>query len=83
MSIWVTRSDCATRRIGEPKECFDPKAMDGRFEFISIEEGVQSLIGPDEIVIGLSTSRRVMKGAKLVGYIQVCDVKPEILFTPC
>ena len=82
MSIWVIRNDCATRRIGEPKECFDPKAMDGRFEFISVDEGIQSLIAPDEIVIGSSASRRVMKGAKLVGYIQVCDVKPGIPFTP-
>jgi hypothetical protein len=50
--------------------------MDGRFEFLSIEEGIQSLIGPDEIVIGSSTSRLVMKGARLVGYIQVCDTSP-------
>jgi hypothetical protein len=76
MSKWVFRNDCATRRIGEARECFDPNAMDGRFEFLSIEEGVQSLVGPDEIVIGSSTSRLVMKGARLVGYIQVCDTSP-------
>jgi hypothetical protein len=50
--------------------------MDGRFDFQSIEEGIQSLIGPGEIVIGSSASRLVMKGAKLVGYIQVCDALP-------
>ena len=50
--------------------------MDGSFEFQSIEEGVRSLIGPDEIVLGSSTKRRVMKGARLVGYIEVCDASP-------
>ena len=76
MSKWVVRNDCATHRVGEPRECFDPKAMDGRFDFLSIEEGIQSLIGPDEIVIGSSSSRLVMRGARLVGYIQVCDTAP-------
>jgi hypothetical protein len=76
MSKWVMRNDCATRRVGEARECFDPNAMDGRFEFLSVEEGIQSLIDPDEFVIGTSASRLVMKGARLVGYIQVCDTSP-------
>jgi hypothetical protein len=76
MSKWVVRNDCAIHRVGNPKECFDPKAMDGRFEFLTVEEGIQSLIGPDEIVIGSSASRLVMNGAKLVGYIQICDTSP-------
>jgi hypothetical protein len=76
MSKWVIRNDCATHRVGEPRECFDPNATDGGLAFLSIEEGVQSLIGPDEIVIGSSTSRLVIKGARLVGYIQVCDTSP-------
>jgi len=76
MSKWVIRNDCATHRVGDPKECFDPNAMDGSFEFPSIEEGVRSLVGPDEIVVGSSTSRRVMMGARLVGYIEVCDAAP-------
>jgi hypothetical protein len=76
MSKWVSRNDCATNQVGEPRECFDPNAKDGRFEFISVEEGVQSLVGPDEIVIGLSKSRLVMKGARLVGYIQIWDSSP-------
>jgi hypothetical protein len=79
MSKWVLRSDCATQRVGEPRECFDPAAMDGRFECLSIEEGVQSLIGPDETVIGSAASRIVMKGAALVGYIQICDTSPEFV----
>lgn len=76
MSKWVIRNDCATQRVGDARECFDPNAMDGRFEFLSVEEGIQSLIGPDEIVIGTSASRLVMNGARLVGYIQVCDTSP-------
>jgi hypothetical protein len=76
MSKWVVRNDCAIHRVGNPKECFDPTAMDGRFEFLTIEEGIQSLIGPDEIVVGSSASRLVMNGAKLVGYIQICDTSP-------
>jgi hypothetical protein len=77
MSKWVIRNDTATHRVGDPKECFDPNAMDGSFEFQSIEEGVQSLLGPDEVVVvGSSTTRRVMRGARLVGYIEVCDASP-------
>ncbi len=76
MSKWVIRNDCAARLVVDPKECFDPNAMDGRFEFLSIEEGIQSLIGPDEIVIGSSASRRVMNGARLVGYIQIGEASP-------
>ena len=76
MSKWVVRNDCSTHRVGEARECLDPHAMHGRFEFPSIDEGVQSLIGPDETVIGSSSSRLVMKGSRLVGYIQVCDTIP-------
>jgi len=80
MSKWVIRNDCATRRVGGPKECFDPNAKDGSFEFQSIEEGVRSLIGPDETVVGSSAKRRVMRGARLVGYIEVCDPSPQLRF---
>jgi hypothetical protein len=73
MSKWVIRNDCTSRIVGEPRQCFDPNAMDGRYEFLSIEAGIQSLISPDEIVIGASGSRRVMNGARVVGYIRVCD----------
>lgn len=76
MSKWVVRNDCAARRVGDPRECFDPTAMDGSFEFPSIEEGVRSLVGPDEIVVGSSIRRRVMIGARLVGYIEVSDASP-------
>jgi hypothetical protein len=76
MSKWVIRNDCARRRVGAPKECFDPNAMDGSFEFPSIEEGVRSLIGPNEIAVGQSPKRLVMRGARLVGYIEVCDAPP-------
>jgi len=82
MSKWVLRSDCTTQMVGEPRECFDPKAMDGNFELVSIEQGVQSLIDPHEIVIGSSSSRLVMNGARLVGYIQVCDTFPETRVIP-
>jgi hypothetical protein len=61
-------------------ECFDPNTMDGSFELPSIEDGVRSLVGPDEIVIGSWTQRRVMLGAKLVGYIQICDASPYTSF---
>jgi hypothetical protein len=73
MSKWVIRNDCTSRIVGEPRQCFDPNAMDGRYEFLSIEEGIQSLISPDEIVVGASGPRRVMNGARVVGYIRVCD----------
>jgi hypothetical protein len=77
MSKWVSRNDCAAKQVGVPRECFDPHAMDGKFELISVEEGVQSLIAANEIVIGLSMSRLVMNGARLVGYIQIGDTSPE------
>lgn len=35
--------------------------MDGSIEFINIEKGVQSLIGPDELVVGTFTRRRLMR----------------------
>jgi hypothetical protein len=76
MSKWVFRNDCAIRRVGQPIECFDPNEMNGSFVFLSIEEGVHSLIGPEEIVIGCLTSRLVMKGARCVGYIEVRDTSP-------
>jgi hypothetical protein len=82
MSKWVLRNDCMTQMVGEPRECFDPKAMDGNFELVSIEQGVQSLIDSHEIVIGSSSSRLVMNGARLVGYIQVCDTFPETQVSP-
>ena len=76
MSKWVVRNDCATHRVGDARECFDPDAMDGRFEFLSVEQGIRSLLDPHESVIGTSASRLVMNGARLVGYIQVCDTSP-------
>jgi len=50
--------------------------MNGSFEFLSVEEAIHSLVGPDEVVIGSSTKRQVMRGAKVVGYIEVFDVLP-------
>jgi hypothetical protein len=82
MSKWVLRNDCTTHMVGEPRECFDPNAMGGDFELVSIEQGIQSLIDQHEIVIGCSSSRLVMNGARLVGYIQVCDTLPEVRVSP-
>ncbi len=76
MSKWVIRNDCATHRVGAPIECFDPTAMDGSFDFLSIEEGIRSLIRADETVVVSSTERRVMRGTKLVGYIEIRDASP-------
>jgi hypothetical protein len=76
MSKWVIRKDCAAHRVGDPIECFDPNARDGSFQFLSIEEGIRSLIRPDEIVVGSSAERWVMRGAKLVGYIEIRDASP-------
>ena len=76
MSKWVVRNDSATHRVGNPIECFDPEARDGSFKFLSIEEGIRSLIGPGETVVGSSKRRLVMLGVRLVGYIEICDALP-------
>jgi hypothetical protein len=76
MSKWVIRSDPATHQVGNPIECFDPDARDGSFKFLSIEEGIRSLIRPNETVIGSSSRRLVMIGATLVGYIEIYDALP-------
>jgi hypothetical protein len=76
MTRWVIRTDTASRLIGQPIECSDPDAMDCTGEIPTIEECVQSLVAADEIAIGHSSKRAVMKGAKLVAFIEIRNSRP-------
>jgi hypothetical protein len=76
MSKWVIRTDAAARPIGQPMECFDPDAMDATGEIPTIDECVQSLVAEDEIVIGHTSKRAVMKGPKLVAFIEIRNSLP-------
>ena len=76
MSKWVIRTDTAARLVGQPMECSDPDAMESAGGIPTIDECVQRLVAPDEIALGHTFKRPVMKGAKLVAFIEIRNSPP-------
>ena len=73
MSKCVFRTDLRQQPTGQPLPCIDVSEILYRPAAHTINECVQMLLSPDEICLGFSEKRSVMRGARLVGYIRIID----------
>jgi hypothetical protein len=73
MSKCVFRTDLRQQPVGEPLPCIDASEIFFRPAARTVNECVQMLVASDEICLGLSEKRSVMRGARVVGYIRVVD----------
>ena len=70
----VFRTDLGHKKVSEPISCVEVSEMFYRNAGPTVEECVQMLIAHDEICLGGSDQRKIMQGARLVGYIRVVDI---------
>jgi hypothetical protein len=73
MSKCVFRTDLRQQPVSEPLPCIDLSEILYRPAARTIEECVHMLVAHDEICLGTSESRKVMQGARVVGYIRIVD----------
>ena len=70
MSKCVFRTDLQLRPVGNALPCIDPSELFFRPTELTVNEAVHMLLTRDEICVGVSERRAVMRGAKVVGYIR-------------
>jgi hypothetical protein len=73
MSKCVFRTDLKLRPVSESLLCIDPIEMFCRPGMPTVEQCVQLLVAHDEICLGMSDRRKVMRGPRQVGYILIVD----------
>jgi len=73
MSKHVFRTDLSQRPVGEPLSCIDVCEIFFRPNMPTVEQGVHSLLIGDEICLGVSDKRAVMRGPRVVGYVRIVD----------
>jgi hypothetical protein len=73
MSKCVFRTDLSQRPVSEPLFCIDAVDMFFRPGMPTVEQCVQMLVSKDEICLGVSDRRAIMRGAKVVGYVRIID----------
>jgi hypothetical protein len=71
----VFRKDLRNRPVGQPLPCIDASDLFFRPELPTVEECVQMLLAADEICLGASQKRAIMQGPRVVGYIQIVDLR--------
>lgn len=75
MSKHVFRTDLRQRPVSEPLSCIDGIEILSRPNMPTVEQSVQSLLIGDEICLGLTDKRTVMRGPRVVGYVRIVDAR--------
>jgi hypothetical protein len=70
----VYRTDLRQQPVSELLSCVDVSEIFHCCIGPTIEECVQMLVAHDEICLGRTDKRHVMKGPRLVGYIRIVDL---------
>jgi hypothetical protein len=73
MSKYVFRTDLRQQPVSEPLPCIEPSQLFYQPSAHTVEECVHMLLSHDEICLGASEKRKIMQGARLVGYIRIAD----------
>ena len=73
MSKCVFRTDLSLRPMGEALFCIDAVDMFFRPGMPTVEQCVHLLLAPEEICLGVSDKRAIMRGPKVVGYVRIID----------
>jgi len=71
MSKCVFRTDLKLQPVSEPLFCVDALDLFFRPGMPTVEECVHLLVARDEICLGMSDKRTVMRGPVPVGYIRI------------
>lgn len=71
MTKCVFRTDLKLRPVSEPLFCIDAIDMFYRPGMPTVEQCVSLLVARDEICLGMTDKRVVMRGPKPVGYIRI------------
>jgi hypothetical protein len=73
MAKCVFRTDLKFQPVSEPLYCVEAIDLFYRPGMPTVEECVQLLVQRDEISLGMSDQRAIMRGPNLVGYIRIVD----------
>lgn len=73
MSKCVYRTDLRQQPVSGPLFCIDAIDMFFRPDMPTVERCVHMLLAHDEICLGASDKRAIMKGARVVGYVRIVD----------
>jgi hypothetical protein len=76
MPKWVIRKDLALNTSGAPLLCQDPDELAFDPSHPTIEECVSRLLQGDEICLSGASKRHIMRGTRLVGYIEIAARDP-------
>jgi len=73
MSKCVFRLDLRQQPVSEPLPCVIASELFHNPSAATVEECVHMLLADDEICLGSSETRKIMQGARVVGYIRIVD----------
>jgi hypothetical protein len=73
MSKHVFRTDLRHQPVGEPLTCINASELFFNPDALTVEQCVHKLLAPDEICLGVSDKRAIMRGPRVVGYIRIVD----------
>lgn len=73
MSKCVYRTDLRLQPVGEPLLCIDASEIYLQPSAHTVNECVQMLLTADEMCLGVSEQRSVMRGPRLIGFIRITD----------
>ena len=73
MSKCVYRTDLRLRPVSDPLFCIDAVDMFFHPGMPTVEQCVHMLVTRDEICLGASDKRAIMKGPRVVGYVRIVD----------
>ena len=73
MSKCVFRTDLRQQLVGKALPCIDPSEMFYRPAAHTVEECVHMLVTDDEICLGATEKRSVMRSARVIGYIRIVE----------
>lgn len=76
MAKWLVRMDLHQRRVGDPVLCSEQHEHTVFPGAPTIDEGVHSLLGDAEISLSGTQRRQIMRGARVVGFIEILDHYP-------
>jgi hypothetical protein len=74
MAKCVFRTDLRQQPVSQHLPCVDGAEMFHRPALPTVEECVQRLLSGDEICLGRSDRREIMRGPRVVGYIRIVDL---------
>ena len=71
----VFRTDLRNQMVGEPFACVDAEELLYSPAAHTTEECIQMLLTAEEICLGATNKREIMRGARVVGYIRIVDLR--------